>query len=81
MTWRDPIVEEIRLIRDEHAAKFNYDLDAIFQDVKKHEESLREQGYKFVDLSVERGTKPEFPIPIVPLSQPVVSPDSAAAGS
>ena len=26
----DPIVEEVRRFRDEHARKFNYDLDAIF---------------------------------------------------
>jgi hypothetical protein len=36
----DPIVEEIRRIRDEHAARFNYDLDAIFDDIKKSEKEL-----------------------------------------
>ena len=35
----DPIVEEVRRIRDAHAAKFNYDLQAIFQDIKEHEKS------------------------------------------
>lgn len=33
----DPIVDEIRKLRDEHAASFGYDLDAIFQDLKKAE--------------------------------------------
>ena len=33
----DPIVEEIRRFRDEHAARFNYDLDAIFDDIKRSE--------------------------------------------
>ena len=33
--WRDPIVEEIRAIRDSYARKFNYDLDAIYGDLKK----------------------------------------------
>lgn len=28
----NPIVDEIRRIRDEHAKRFNYDLDAIFED-------------------------------------------------
>lgn len=28
----DPIVEEIRKYRDEHAKKFNYDIDAICAD-------------------------------------------------
>ena len=27
--WKDPIVEEVRKVREEHAAKFNYDLVAI----------------------------------------------------
>ena len=29
---RDPIVEEIHKYREEHAGKFNYDLDAIRED-------------------------------------------------
>ena len=31
---KDPIVEEVRQIRDAHAAKFNYDLKAICNDLK-----------------------------------------------
>lgn len=31
--WEDPIVEEVRHAREEHAAKFNYDIDAIFRDL------------------------------------------------
>jgi hypothetical protein len=42
----DPIVDEIRRIRDEHAAQFNYDLDAIFRDLKERE---RKSGRKFVN--------------------------------
>jgi hypothetical protein len=34
----DPIIEEIRRIRDEHAAQFNYDLHAICEDLRKEEE-------------------------------------------
>jgi hypothetical protein len=41
----DPIVDEIRRVRDAHAARFNYDLDAIFQDVKEREKN---SGLKFV---------------------------------
>jgi len=33
----DPIVEEIRQARQQHAAKFNYDLQAIYQDLKQQE--------------------------------------------
>ena len=33
----DPIVEEVRQYREEHAAQFNYDLQAIYQDLKEQE--------------------------------------------
>ena len=41
----DPIVDEVRRVRDAHAARFNYDLDAIFQDIKAQE---KKSGYKFI---------------------------------
>lgn len=34
---KDHIVEAVRRIRDEHAAHFNYDLDAIFFNSKRLE--------------------------------------------
>lgn len=34
---KDPIVEEVRRIREEHAAEFNYDVDEIFADLKRLE--------------------------------------------
>ena len=36
--WEDPIVEEVRRVREEHAAKFHYDLDAIYRDLKDQDE-------------------------------------------
>ena len=45
--WSDEIVEETRKARDQYAAKFNYDLEAIYRDLKKHEEQAPE---KFVSL-------------------------------
>ena len=45
--WTDPIVEEIRKIRDEHAARFNYDPVAIYKDLKRLEQ---ESGRKTVKL-------------------------------
>ena len=41
----DPIVDEVRRVRDAHAAMFNYDLDVIFQDIKEQE---KKSGLKFV---------------------------------
>jgi len=37
MRWRDPIVEEVRRARDAYAKQFNYDLDAIYRDLKAKE--------------------------------------------
>jgi hypothetical protein len=42
----DPIVDEVRTARDALAARFNYDLLAIFLDIKKRE---KERGLDFVD--------------------------------
>lgn len=41
----DPIVDEVRRVRDAHAAMFNYNLDAIFEDIKEQE---KKSGLKFV---------------------------------
>ena len=35
--WTDEIVENVRKVREEYAAKFNHDLEAIYQDLKKQE--------------------------------------------
>ncbi len=37
---KDPIVEEVRRARDAHAKRFNYDLDAIVEDLRKREKEL-----------------------------------------
>ena len=35
--WRDPVVEEVRAIRDAYTKRFNYDLDAITRDLREKE--------------------------------------------
>ena len=54
---RDPIVEEIRRIRQEHAKRFGFDLDAIFEDLKEKERSSRRKV-------VSREPRP--PKPVIP---------------
>jgi hypothetical protein len=49
--WNDPIVDEVRKIREEHAARFNYDLERIFQDLKEQE---RQSGREVVSLAPKR---------------------------
>ncbi len=55
---RDPLVEEVRRVRDAHAKRFGYELDAIFADIKAQE---RASGRKFVRLP-PRKKKVEPPI-------------------
>jgi hypothetical protein len=38
MKWRDEIVEEVRIAREAYAAQFDYDLDRMFEDLKRKEE-------------------------------------------
>jgi hypothetical protein len=35
--WRDPIVEEIRRLRHQYAARFGHDLKAICQDLRERQ--------------------------------------------
>ena len=41
----DPIVDEVRKHREARAAKFNFNIDAIFEDVRKREGT---SGHKVV---------------------------------
>jgi hypothetical protein len=50
--WTDEIVEEIHRIREEYAKSFDYDLDAIFADLRKKE---AESGREVVNLSPKPG--------------------------
>lgn len=49
--WEDPVVEEIRRIRAAHSARFGYDLDAIFQEIKRCES---ESGRQYVNYPARR---------------------------
>jgi len=49
--WKDEIVEEVRKTRDEYAAKFDYDLEAIYKDIKKQEKKSRR---KIVSLPAKK---------------------------
>jgi hypothetical protein len=50
----DPIVNEVRKVRDEHAASFNYQLSAIIDDIRRLE---RESGRKYVNYPPRRVPK------------------------
>jgi hypothetical protein len=44
----DEIIEEVHAIKDALAAKCNYDLKLMFEDIKRGEAELRAAGFKFV---------------------------------
>ena len=35
----DPVIAEIRAIRDKYAAQFDYDVDAMFRDLRRRQET------------------------------------------
>ncbi len=49
----DSLVDEIRAEREAYAARFNYDLWAIYRDIKEQE---RKSGRTFVSLTPKRRT-------------------------
>jgi hypothetical protein len=38
--WEDPIVSEVRQVREELATRFNFDVSAIFADLRARQTSL-----------------------------------------
>ncbi|HEX9730663.1 MAG TPA: hypothetical protein VGG06_01610 [Thermoanaerobaculia bacterium] len=49
--WHDPVVEEVRAIRDAYAKSFNYDIDAIGRDLREKE---KRGERKLVDATPRR---------------------------
>jgi len=47
----NPIIDEVRRVRDEHARKFNYDLAAICDDIREHQKTC---GHPIVTLKQKR---------------------------
>lgn len=62
----DPIVDEVRRIRDAQAARFNYDLHAIFLDIKRRES---ERGLEFIDGVARQPVPHGAAIPVSPDTQ------------
>ena len=43
MEWKDPIVEEVRTAREAYAAEFDFDLERMFEDLKRREQQHPER--------------------------------------
>jgi len=63
----DDIIAEIRAFRDAYAERFNYDMRAMYLDLKEQE---RISGRRYVSLPRKR----------IPPAKPADSPDRSAAG-
>ena len=46
--FKDPIVDEVRKIRDEQAEKYNYDLERIFNQAIKRQKKSKHLTVSFV---------------------------------
>jgi hypothetical protein len=46
-TWEDPIVAEVRKVKEQLAAKFNFNIEAMLRDVQKREKT---SGHKLISL-------------------------------
>ena len=47
----DPIIAELRAVRDAHAARFNYDVKAIFRDLQARQKA---SGREYVSYPAKR---------------------------
>ena len=45
--WRDPIVAEVRQVREAHATQFNFDLQAIYRALKAQEKQSQRKKVSF----------------------------------
>ena len=64
-TQPDPIIAELRTVRDTHAARFNYDVGAIFQDIRAMQEMSAREYVRYPARRVEeaRDAAPEVLTP------------------
>lgn len=64
-TWNDPIVAEIHALREEHAARYQYDIAAIVAALQEAEHA---SGREFVRLPIKRRTEGHSLEPFQPVS-------------
>lgn len=59
--WKDEIVEETRRQREAYAAKFNFDLEAIYPDLREQEQKGKRHTVslspkQLIQLTIQRPT-------------------------
>ena len=66
--WEDPIVQEVREIRKELSARFNFDVHAIFEDLRKKQTAtgsklMRNKSCKNVEQTLSSNRDSATPHP------------------
>jgi len=56
--WHDPIVEEVRHIREQQAAELNYDLKAIFERARRRQKQSKRKAVSFAGVAVSDNHQP-----------------------
>jgi hypothetical protein len=60
MAWEDPIVADVRRIREDLSAKFDFDLAAIFADLRARQSSAGDRLVRLKhDHTGEKGAAPD----------------------
>jgi hypothetical protein len=61
----DPIVEEVRKVRNDHAKKFNYDLAAIAADLRAQQAASQHVVVTFKPRKAQPVTLQKKPAPVI----------------
>ncbi len=64
--WEDPIVAEVHRAREERAAKFDFDVKAIFADLRKRQTA---PGARLVHPKKQPNLAPQPTVAAVPVSK------------
>ena len=56
----DSIIQEVRTIRDQHAASMGYDLDRIYADLKARQEKHKADGWVIVATQMQNDVEPHY---------------------
>lgn len=59
--WQDPIVGEVRQVRERHAARYNFDLKAIYLELKKAEQKSGHRKVSFAPKRIKSVKTPAKP--------------------
>ncbi len=49
--WHDPVVEEVRRIREQQAAELDYDLKAIFERARRRQKQSKHKTVSFANAA------------------------------